>query len=422
MINKDIYWYLYNKSTEDIDLYKRARRIAPVVPIKYNPVSRIINTDIFFILKGMNLRNFPEKYINVDNFIAFNEEKLKKQLIDGMVFVELIRNEDKLMFQEYTVNDVKTVSYKDDGSIDEIEINFNDINNDSIEIAYFYDENETKRKMIKVNGEEIYNEVVPYSFVPVIVFKTIDSSKTKNISRVQGIEDSIDIINENDYLLRNIFRIHGDPTVVGNAALNFDEETEDTAYGTTEDMIANRTTVNFLPVPDGTDMKFLEMNGTVARMMAKDKKDLKLELEEEYPELQLNQLTKGSVSSGYALYLKMTGLVSLIEKYRQNEVYNWKKAFSYLEEMFGNDFSDISIEFEEIISYNKLDSINMVISAFSNKLINRNAAAKRAAKILNVKEKEALEGLEKLPKFFDAEKKQEDLKRDTENKQGQKIN
>jgi hypothetical protein len=422
MTSRKIYWYLYNKTKEDIDLYKADRNIAPVVPIKYNPVPRIINTDMFFILKGMKLKNLPEEYLSSEEFIAFNEAKLKKQLIDGIVFVELIREDDTLTMQEYTVDEVKSVTYKNDGSIDEIEINFFDVNDNSIEISYYYDDNDIKKKKVKVSGEEVYDEIVPYSFVPIIEFKTIDSSKTKNISRVQAIEESIDVINENDYWLQNIFRIHGDPTVIGNAALTFDEETNDTAYGTTEDMISNRTTINFLPVPDGTDMKFLEMNGTVANMMAKDKKDLKLELEEEYPELQINQLTKGSVASGYALYLKMTGLVSLIDKYRQSEIYGWNKAFKYLSEMFSNEFENVDIEFEEIISYNKLDSMNMIITAFSNKLINRKVSSRRAAKLLNVSEEEALEGLDSLPDFFEQETKQPDLKRDEENKQGQKIN
>lgn len=384
-VNKVSLWLLYKKNR--MDLFNQLKVI--LYPMNYNPVSVIIDIDSSLIMKGFEIIGNLKDYLTY-TFKYYMNINITNVLIDGISWVEMIyrsNNRDivddvtgtisnevynkKLLMISNRVENVTGLLYDTDGNI--IDITLKRSNGETVRYT---------DKNIFINGEEREN---PWGFVPVVEFDGAETDDEDNISRVENIDRKLMEINSQQFIISNISKLHGDPLIYGNA--NLDKETAsendlDRLSEYAEGKISSGL-AKYINVPEGTDLKFLEMSGNVLKIIVDDKDSLKKELSMEYPEISLHDVMSGSSLSGYAIVLKLQSLISTIERYRTNIKMGMEELCEKASLMV-NIQNDNIIEFGEIIDDATLDIVNGMISAYNSKLIDRKTATRKICKKLGL--------------------------------------
>lgn len=378
------YWLLYKKRNEDFkDLI--AGSFPQVPDITYNPVSLIIDIDIALITKGLLISGQGEKYVEQNKLYSKIPEIVKQQLLDGNCFVDpvliektILRNgstvtEQIVQYDVFSVDDVPEVDYDQRGNITRVQLQ-----GDTTLKEYFYDENNVV-KVKFVYDDDREDEEYPYipGFIPVVEFPGVKTDDEDNVSRVEGISQLLVDINLDKGKLDDIFSIHADPTLIGNVNFEDSDEEEDDAK-------RKAGQYNYLETPEGGKLYFLEMQGSVVQYLASEKDKKKKELTLEYPELLLNEIAGGSSMSGYAIYLKILNLVSIIESYRtilKDSLYNLFEISSMLDNGAKND---TKIKLDPVVKYNENDRINQIVSSKTNDLIDHKTAVTLTAQLFGL--------------------------------------
>jgi hypothetical protein len=379
------YWLLYKKRAEEFkDL---AANSFPQVPdITYNPVSLIIDIDIALITKGLLITGTGEKYMKQNKFYLNIPEIVKNQLLDGNCFVDVVAKEEQVLrngnivkeqiiqYDVFSTDDVPEIEYDQRGNITRILLQ-----GDGVSKEYYYnDEGVLKVKYTYDDDRE--DEDYPFipGIIPVVEFPGVKTDNEDNVSRVEGISALLVDINLDKGKLDDIFSIHADPTLIGN--VNF-EETEDGEFNT-EPRRAGQ--YNYMETPEGGKLYFLEMQGSVVQYLAAEKDKKKKELTLEYPELLLNDIAGGSSMSGYAIYLKILNLVSIIESYRAILVDSLHNLFEISTLLDGGIKNDTRIKLDPVVKYNENDRINQIVSSKNNDLIDHKTAVQLTAQLFGL--------------------------------------
>jgi hypothetical protein len=378
------YWLLYKKRNED---FKNliAGSFPQIPDITYNPVSLIIDIDIALITKGLLISGQGEKYALQNKLYAKIPEIIKYQLLDGNCFIdpvivekEYLKNgnvvvEKIIQYDVFGVDDVPEVDYDQRGNITRIQLQGDDVLKE-----YFYDENGVV-KVRFIYDDDRDDEEYPYipGFIPVVEFPGVKTDGEDNVSRVEGISQLLVDINLDKSKLDDIFSIHADPTLIGNVNFEDSEDEEDETR-------RKAGQYNYLETPEGGKLYFLEMQGSVVQYLAAEKDKKKKELTLEYPELLLNEIAGGSSMSGYAIYLKILNLVSIIESYRtiiHESLYNLFEISTILDDGVKND---TTIKFDPVVKYNENDRINQIVSSKTNNLIDHKTAVTLTAQLFGL--------------------------------------
>ena len=378
MQRKIEFWKLYENTAYDEE-YKRIRQLDSNVKQIFNPVQNIIDLDISLITRGMKISgNTAEKIMEENDFDFFKEELLLYVLLDGVAWIDVVRQNDNIYLSALSVQDVKEVQYDVAGNITKIILESGEGDN-VLQKIYTLDE------ITIVQGDN--RKTVPnvLGFIPVVEIWGLKSA-SQPISRIEGLIDKLDLINEYYAGTKSIGKLHSDPLMWGNAVFDSTKMAE---------KFKNRTEgeVKYAHVPEGGKLQFLEMQGNVMKIMCEERDKLIEQVEHEYPELMLIKLIQGAAVSGYAISLKLTGLESLIQRYRSNYKTGLIKAFQYAFELLGiND--TVEIQFDSIIPDSIKESLDAIISAYSAGLLDIKTAVKKTAKIFNENPEQILQNLQ----------------------------
>jgi len=372
------FWKLYENTAYD-DEYRKIRRLNKDVKQIYNPVQNIIELDIALISRGMQiLSKTAEKIIEMNDFDYFKEELLLYILLDGVAWIDVVRQEDKIYFTALSVEDVQEVNYDAGGNITRVVLESGE-GETFLRKVYTLDEitivqNDTEKTVPNVLG-----------FVPVVEVWGLKSA-SRPVSRIEGLIDKLDLINEYYAGTRNISRLHVDPLLWGNAALDttqMAEKFENRAEGE----------IKYAQVPEGGRLQFLEMQGNVLKVMCEERDKLIEQVEHEYPEILLIKLIEGAAVSGYAISLKLTGLESLMQRYRTNYKTALIRAFKYAFEMLGVK-DTVEILFDPILPFNTKDMLDATITTYSAGLLDLRTAVKHVAKVFEEDPDQILQNLQ----------------------------
>lgn len=365
MQRKIEFWKLYENTAYDEE-YKRIRQLDSNVKQIFNPVQNIIDLDISLIIRGMRISgDTAGKIIASNDFDFFKEEVLLYVLLDGIAWIDVVRQGNDIFLSALSVVDVKEVQYDVAGNITKIILESGE-GEKKLQKIYTLDnitilQGDTEKTVPNVLG-----------FIPVVEIWGLKSA-SQPISRIEGLIDKLDLINEYYAGIRSIGNLHSDPLMWGNAVFDTTQMAE---------KFANRSEgeVKYAHVPEGGKLQFLEMQGNVMKIMCEERDKLIEQVEHEFPELMLIKLIEGAAVSGYAISLKLTGLESLIQRYRDNYKAGLMKAFKYAFDLLGvNDTVDI--QFDSIIPDSVKESLDSVIAAYSAGLLDLNTAVKKTAQI-----------------------------------------
>jgi hypothetical protein len=109
------------------------------------------------------------------------------------------------------------------------------------------------------------------------------------------------------------------------------------------------------------------------------------ELRDKFPETLLAKIAAGSGVSGFAVKLKLSGLLSIIEKFRSSLVAALKKSMKYALEMAGYDKEQkFFIKLESPLPENTVEDVSIMIQAYASGLLPLETAAHRIAELLRL--------------------------------------
>jgi len=398
-------WRLYRNTETDKEYYRIERNLAKTIKIGHNPVPDIIDTDISLIGKKMTIRTgkdlekITEEITKNYNF-AFNLTQIRKNmLIDGITWCEvaLVTNglyEDYLLITPINLSQVRQVKYN---YLNEIVLITFQIKRDNSTITKTYKINEKGFVLLEYqteSGEKKVQEMMMKK-VPVAEYIFYRTDDTNNVSRIAGVETLIDEINIHKSQLNGVFDIHAEPVAYGSASLNEDyDETEDNIQEA-KVVDINRRFYKYISVPENSEMKFLEMQGNIARLLKEKINEEENSFSLSYPELLMNRLMGGGADSGYAVFLKLSGLDNIINKLRDAEKNFLSELFDIACQLKAVPFSGITIKYGDIASYNNLDRGNLIISLVSNALLDMKTGYKLVGEMLEEDPKEIETNLQK---------------------------
>lgn len=377
MEKKENIWLLYKRKWKD---YVNQRKLDSKIKQIFNPVPNIISMDVSLLTKGLTILGADEIIKNND-FDFIIKELSRYIVIDGIAWLDVTVKKDNVYLSPLSISEVSNIEYDEGGNIIQITIK-----TDIFEKKYYIDSN--GKKWLKITTEDSETEI-PYvrEFIPVIEFTGLFTDTDDNVSRVEGIEDIIDDINEYESIIKSIAKLHGDPAIYGNVRLDIEEIAE-------KDQEREAGELKYFEVPEGGTLQYLEMTGNVMKYAMEKVIQLKEDVFYDYPELTLAKIIKGSGMTGYAIALKLTGLETIITGYRENFKMSLQKSLEYALILLGKN-PDISINFEPIIPPDKDAQLNRIIQAYTSGTISFETAVKHTAKIF---EEDPVEELDKLKK------------------------
>ena len=375
MENKELLWMLYEEEGYTSE-YNSERNLPTTVKQFFNPIPKIINTDIALTLSGLRISTGNENWEAIKEQIENDNNWKYKQLrlvlfllMEGNCYVEVSKNDalpGGIQHTLYTEDQVVKV-----------------LRDKSERIIYFevqgISPNGKKAKKILSIEEFRYEEddgepiVVPntWDFVPVVdIFGRIGKEKFQGRSRIAGILDKLDAINEYEWDLREIFRLHANPFVIVEAESI--EQEEETDENQTDRTSLERKYLRTLNVPEGT-AKYLEMQGNIAQLMKEERIELKGEIKEDYPELKLAEIMSGGAASGYAIELKLTDLLSVVDLYRKRLSEGLRDLWNMTGTMLGYSWN-ATVEFGPIIPQNISERIDQIANAHNGGFLSRKTA------------------------------------------------
>ena len=131
--------------------------------------------------------------------------------------------------------------------------------------------------------------------------------------------------------------------------------------------------------------KYLEMQGNVMKIAAEEKERIKQSLMKEYPELLLAEIASGSGLSGYAISLKLTDLVSVIEDYRSRLKESLKDIWNYAGKMLGFEW-EADVSFQPVLNEDAREKISIISEALANGILPKKIATKLVVSLLDLEE------------------------------------
>jgi len=410
---KDNYWRLYRNTEKDISDYKASRGIQSDLRIITNPIPEIIDIDISLIKKNIKITGYGQEVIK-SNDAELQDEILKSMLIDGIGWLEIQIIDDKPTITPLKIGEVSEIEYDLNGNIIQITIRVTQ-NNFQTTKKYYIDRDGIPKIQITTNNPAIKEEMEKagydsnnekiniYGFVPVIELAGPRTDSEANVSRVDGILDIIEEINEFSYSLKGIYQLHGEPYLAGNE--NFSDEdlavladnqveeeetTDPNLFG--QIVKKNGKTIKYIPLSEGGNIQYVEMKGAMAEYWHKDTEDKLERLNKKYPELLMAELMQGSAMSGYAVYLKLISLTAIIENYRNKYKTVLIKLFEFSSLMEGIQ-NNTRIEMGKIIQEATIETVNMIISVYQTGLIDKETAINKISDLLELDSLQVLENL-----------------------------
>jgi len=397
MTDTEVLWRLYERKTAYTKEYNEARNLTRTVMQVFNPVRKIINTDKALLLKGLKL--------TVDDKFAAAFEALKDWnnwdflktrialfvLMEGYVGVQAvpvsdgktIKSIDLIMYEKSQVKEVKRDS---SGQVTYVELHgFDDEENPVVmkisdtEFEYWI-------------GDQLDEErsgVNAWGFVPFVEFFGLSGKdQTLGLGRVDSIADSIDLVNKFEWDLREISDLHANPPIVGKfGEIEDDTQNEHTNQEEGFEYITQQQSRKYARIWDmeeGT-AKYLEMQGNVMKTAAEEKERIKQSLMKEYPELLLAEIASGSGLSGYAIALKLTDLVSVIEDYRSRLRESLKDIWNMAGKMLGLEW-EVEVSFQPVLNEDASEKIRIISEAVASALLPRRVASKLVVGLLDLDE------------------------------------
>ena len=97
----------------------------------------------------------------------------------------------------------------------------------------------------------------------------------------------------------------------------------------------------------------------------------------------LVQVSQGAAQSGYAFEMKLTGLTSIISRYRSILKIGLEKVFEYASLMLGSK-NDAVISYEPIISKNPTELITNLAVAVGAGIVDKETATEEICKALSI--------------------------------------
>jgi hypothetical protein len=383
MERKKELWLLFQNQgykTEYIGL----RKIEGVVRQVYNPAPTVVGMDSSLILKGLKINGNNAKTIVKGNDWEFiRQQMVLLLLLDGIAWFDVVRNdvelveggkETKVFLSPVSVEEMKEIEYDASGNITYAKI---EVERNGIKISKEY--TSEFEEIIEIDGEKQPPRKTGWDFIPLVEF-TGSESDDEPISRIEGLPDPLDQVNEYYSFIRRIGKLHANPKVFGNVRL----DTQGIAEKQTERDQSDSMELDVLYSPsERAVLQFLEMQGNVLAQMRNERDELKNQIKEDYPELMLMQLISGGGMSGYAIALKLTGLETVIEKYRNNFKAGLEKTLNMATLMMGQQY-DGEITFEKIIP-DKVDEVLARISDLYVKgLLDLDTAVKKVVEVLEI--------------------------------------
>ena len=377
MEKKALIWLLYQKQWKD---YLKERKLQESIRQIFNPIPTIISIDVAMILKGLKITGADE-IIQANDIDWVLKEVVRCMLIDGIAWLDISLVNGKIYLAPLSINEVSDLKYDEGGNIIQATVK-----TELMTKQYIIDEQ--GKRWVKITTPEQEGEPVPYTreFIPLVEFTGLYTDDEKNISRVEGIEDTIDAINEYEHIIMRIARLHGDPVIWGNVSMDTNEVTE-------KDKKRQEGEFRYLEVPEGGNLQYLEMSGNVMRYAMEKVQQLKEDVIYEYPELMLNQIMRGGAMTGYAVTLKLTGLDTVISGYRANFEAGLKKTLTYALIMLGKK-PEFTVEFEPILPPDKDAVLSRVLQAYSGGLLPFETAVRKIAHLFGEDPQDVLQKLQ----------------------------
>ncbi|GEM_PF-3221860 len=397
MEESEVLWRLYERKTAYTKEYNEARNLTRTVSQVFNPVRKIINTDKALLLKGLKL-TVEERYDAALEALKDwnNWDFLKTRialfvLMEGYVGVQAVpvndgkavKSIDLVMYEKSQVKEVKRDS---SGQVTYVELHGFDDEENPIVIKI----SETEFEYF-MRGEKIEEKsgVNAWGFVPFIEFFGLSGKdETIGLGRVDSIADSIDLVNKLEWDLREISDLHANPPIVGKfGEIEDDTQNEHTNQEEGFEHITQQQSRKYARIWDmeeGT-AKYLEMQGNVMKTAAEEKERIKQALMKEYPELLLAEIVSGSGLSGYAISLKLTDLVSVIEDYRSRLKESLKDIWNMTGKMLGFNWN-VEVSFQPVLNEDAGEKIGIISEAIAAGLLPKQIGSKLVVGLLDIDE------------------------------------
>ena len=397
MEESEVLWRLYERKTAYTKEYNEARNLTRTVIQVFNPVRKIINTDKALLLKGLKI-SVDEKYSEaLEALKDWNNWDFLKTRIALFIFMEgyvgvqavpvndgkAVKSIDLVMYEKSQVKEVKRDS---SGRVTYVELHGFDDEENPIVIKI----SETEFEYF-MRGEKIEEKsgVNAWGFVPFIEFFGLSGKdETIGLGRVDSIADSIDLVNKLEWDLREISDLHANPPIVGKfGEIEDDTQNEHTNQEEGFEYITQQQSRKYARIWDmeeGT-AKYLEMQGNVMKIAAEEKERIKQALMKEYPELLLAEIASGSGLSGYAIALKLTDLVSVIEDYRSRLKESLKDIWNMTGKMLGFNWN-VEVSFQPVLNEDAGEKIGIISEAVAAGLLPKQIGSKLVVNLLDIDE------------------------------------
>ena len=397
MEDTEVLWRLYERKTAYTKEYDEARNLTRTVSQVFNPVRKIINTDKALLLKGLKLvveEKFTEAFEALKDWNNWDFLKTRIALfilMEGYVGVQAVPVYDKgvmksidlIMYEKSQVQEVKR-----DASGQAIYVELHGFDDEENPIVIKISETEFEY----YKGDELIDEKSgpnAWGFVPFIEFFGLSGKdETIGLGRVDSIADSIDLVNKLEWDLREISDLHANPPIVGKfGEIEDDTKNEHTNQEEGYEYITQQQSRKYARIWDmeeGT-AKYLEMQGNVMKIAAEEKERIKQSLMKEYPELLLAEIASGSGLSGYAIALKLTDLISVIEDYRSRLKESLKDIWNIAGKMLGLEWK-VEVSFQPVLNEDAREKISIISEALANGILPKKIATKLVVSLLDLEE------------------------------------
>jgi len=335
--------------------YKSSNGLSGDVKAIYNPIPKIVDTIVK--LTSPNKLKITEKnkeespaidilqqisnYNNFDN--QLKGEILRSCLLKSKAYIEVLRKKDgtfSIKIHEPSKIEIK----KFEGEIIYAKLSgkhakLEDGKIKDVDITKEYFCLPGKKKEIKItSGQESEILVLAYDRIPLFEFKV-----RYNITNLLNV---VDMINQKTSWLKNIDEKHGNALLELPGKIELSPDSKDNDGG--------KAVIN----PNQTNgmIRFVEMQGHIAKQMREDVKELKAQVLEEYPEYGLSRLLSGSNKAAETSKIQLTEIINKIDEIRTSFGEELKNLFLFLVKYEGKSVSELLLDFGEIINFETTDA------------------------------------------------------------------
>lgn len=174
---------------------------------------------------------------------------------------------------------------------------------------------------------------------PVLVGKYLPFAIFETNYDIDNMIDIIDNLNVHQYCLNNTIVMHG------NAILHLEA-----SAGTLDTSKSIDTNNGYVIFESPNIMKFIEMNGNIARINQDDKEKLTQTLFEQYPECNIATLSAGSNISEQTMLIKFSDIIAKVSMLRTEFTAGLKQVCNIINSMLGRPpIASIEINYGKIL-------------------------------------------------------------------------